>query len=234
MSTTTALDIINSSLRILQVASPDVVLTAAEANDALDALNLMLDSWSNESMMLHHVVKESFTLTPGQGAYTIGTGGNLNTDRPTGIEAATITVSNSELPLAIVAFDDWAAIRLKTITAYPDTLYLDAAYPLGTLNLYPVPINATTLTLYSRKPFTQFSSLTAAFSLPPGYARAMKYQLAIELAPEYQTSAGADVIGLAMTAKAGIKRANKRSITSQLDPMLLRSGGGRYNIFRGG
>jgi len=232
MATTTALDIITSSLRVLQVASPDVSLTADEANDALDALNLMIDSWSNEAMMLHHIVKESFTLTPGQAAYTIGQGGQLNTDRPVGIESATITISNSEIPLALLAYDDWAAIRLKSITAYPDSLYLDASYPLGTLSLYPVPVAATTLTLYSRKPFAEFSGLTSAISFPPGYKRAMKYQLAIELAPEYQTSAGPDVINLAMAAKAGIKRVNKRSITSQIDPMLA-GGNGRFNIYRG-
>ena len=232
MSTTTALDIINSSLRLLQVASPDVVLTAAEANDALDALNLMLDGWSNESMMLHHIVQESFALTPGQAAYTIGQGGQLSTDRPISIESATISISGADYAVQPMAFDDWAVIRLKSLQAYPNYMYLDATYPLGTLNFYPVPIAASTLTLYSRKPFTQFSSLTASFSLPPGYARAMKYQLAIELAPEYQTSAGQDVAGLAMSAKAGIKRTNNRAITSQLDVALM-DGGRRFNIYKG-
>lgn len=233
MSSTTALDIINNSLRVLQVASPDVVLTAAEASNALDTLNLMIDSWSNEPMMINHVVKDSLILTPGQAQYTIGTSGNINTDRPIQIESSTITISNSELPLSIVSYDDWAVIRLKTISAYPDTLYFDTAYPLGIINLYPVPSTATTLTLYSLKPFTKFTDLTSIFSLPPGYARAMKYQLAIELAPEYQTSAGPDVIALAQAAKAGIKRVNKRTITMQLDPMLAGTSTGRYNVYRG-
>ena len=131
-----------------------------------------------------------------------------------------------------MAYDDWAVIRLKSLQAYPNYMYLDAAFPLGTLSFYPVPIYASLLTLYSRKPFSQFSSLTSTFSLPPGYARAMKFQLAIELAPEYQTTAGPDVARMAMEAKAAIKRVNNRAITSKVDVALI-GGGRRFNIYRG-
>ena len=234
MSTTTALDIINGALRVLQVANPDVTITSQEANDALDGLNLMIDSWSNESLMLYHVTKEPFTLVQGQQSYTIGTGGNFNTDRPIAIEMATVTIStNVEQPLTIVAYDDWAAIRLKVISAYPNTLYLDATYPLGTVYLYPVPNTAQTLTLYSRKALTSFPNLTSTFSLPPGYARAMKFQLALELAPEYQVSAGQDVLSIAQSAKAGIKRVNKRLITKEVDVGLINSSQTRFNVYRG-
>lgn len=231
---TTATDIINASLRLLQVKSADVVLTAEESNDALEALNMMLEGWSNESLMMYHMVEESFTLTPGQSVYTIGTGGNLDTDRPIDIEAATITVNGADWPVQTMAYDDWAAIRLKTLTtSFVEYLYLDNTYPLGQVNLYPVPSNAYSITLYSRKPFTQFASLMSPVDLPPGYARAMKYGLAIELAPEYQTTSGADVQQLFIAAKAGIKRSNHRAITSQIDPALLSANNRKYNIYRG-
>ena len=54
-SPTTAQTIINGALRLLQVASSDVILTADESNDALEALNQMIDGWSNDSLMLYHV-----------------------------------------------------------------------------------------------------------------------------------------------------------------------------------
>lgn len=236
MSVTTAQDIINSALRGLQVLSPDVTLTADEANGGLDALNLLLESLSIDSLMVHHITKEPFTLVPGQQSYTIGTGGNFNTDRPIAIESATVTVNGSDYPIETVfAYDDWAAIRLKTLqTTFTQYLYFDGTYPLGTINLYPVPSSATTLTLYSRKELTQFTSLTAPISLPPGYKRMLKYGLQIELAPEYQTTAGDDVKRLYIDAKAGIKRVNKRPITSQVDVALLGNGRGRrFNIYSG-
>lgn len=231
---TTALDIINAALRLLQVKNDDVVLTASEANDALEALNMMIDGWSNESLMLSHITKESFVLTPNQVTYSLGLGGDFNTDRPVNIEAATITINGADFSVQQMAYDDWAAIRLKSLTTgYTEYFYVDETFPLSTVYLYPVSNIASTLTLYSRKPFTTFDNLTDELILPKGYARAMKYQLACELASEYQTTAGQDVQTLAMTARAGLKRTNKRSITQQVDPALMASGQPRFNIFRG-
>ncbi|MFA5166737.1 MAG: hypothetical protein WC449_05630 [Candidatus Paceibacterota bacterium] len=231
-TTTTALDIITGALRLLQVASDDVVISDSEFSDSLESLNMMIDAWSNESMMLHHVTTESFPLVHGQQSYTIGTGGNFNTSRPISIEQAYIRVNGSDYPIKSVAYDDWAAIRLKSIsTTFPEYFYLDQTYPLGTLNLYPIPSTADSIYLYCRKPFAGFTNLTDVVSLPPGYNRAMKFQLACELAPEYQTTAGDDVKTIAMAAKAGIKRANKRPITAQVDPGLFANTGRRYNIY---
>jgi hypothetical protein len=231
---TTVLKIINGALRALQVKSSDVTLTSDELNDAMEALNMMLDGWSNESLMMYHMLSESFTLVPGQSAYTIGIGGDFNTERPISIESATIKVNGVDWPVATMAYDDWSAIRLKTLTtSFVEYLYLDNTYPLGTVNLYPVPSNAYSLTLYSRKPFTQFTSLTDPLDLPPGYARALKFGLAIEIAPEFQTTAGDDVKKLYMAAKAALKRTNKRPITSQIDPALLATNQKRFNIYKG-
>ena len=231
---TTALDIIKGSLRLLQVLNDDITLTASEANDALECLNMMIDSWSNESLMLSHVTKEAFTLTPGQVTYTMGLGGNFDTSRPISIEQATINVNGADFNVQQMAFDDWAAIRLKSLaTSYTEFFYVDETFPLSTIYLYPISTIPSILTLYSRKPFSQFDSLTNEVLLPPGYARAMKYQLACELASEYQTTAGQDVQTLAMNARAGIKRVNKRSITNQVDPALFAPGKQRFNIYRG-
>lgn len=234
MSTTTATDIINGALRLLQVASPDVVLTASEANDALDALNLMVDSWSNESLMVSHVTKETFAVIPGHNPYTIGAGGDFDTERPIAIEGATFNINNIDYPVQSVAFDDWSSVRLKLLsTIFPDYLYYDATFPMGAVYFHPIPSTTSTITLYNRKPFTQFTGLTDALVFPPGYARLMKYGLAIEIAPEYQTTAGDDVKAMFVAAKAGIKRTNKRPITSSIDPALFPPKSRRFNIFRG-
>lgn len=232
----TALKIINGALRLLQVAADDVVLTDSEANDALEALNQMLDSWSNESLMLYHVTREQFTLTPGLNPHTIGLAGNLATDVPLNIEAATVTVGGVDYPIIPVDYDDYAVIKLKTLSnVYPEYLYFDKSSPvLGQIYLYPVPSTASTFNLYSRKALTKFSSLTDDITLPPGYERALKYCLAVDIAPEYQIGAGQDIIALAVEAKAKLKRTNKRPLTLQIDPAALAvSGKRRFNIYTG-
>jgi hypothetical protein len=127
---TTALDIINGSLRLLQVLNSDITLTASEANSALEALNMMIDSWSNESLMLNHVTKEAFTLVPNQVSYSMGIGGDFNIVRPISVEGATITVNGAEFAVSQMAFDDWLAIRLKSLaTSYTEYMYVDETYP---------------------------------------------------------------------------------------------------------
>ena len=232
----TAQTIISGALRLLQVASTDVVLTADEANDALESLNQMIDGWSNESLMLYHIQLEQFTCTPGLNPHTIGIGGSFNTSVPVHIEAATVSVNGVDYPIIQIEYDDYAVIKLKTLqNVYPEYMYFDRNSPiLGQIYMYPVPSTASMINLYSRKALTQFSSLTANIELPVGYARALKYSLAVELAPEYQVSAGQDVIALAIAAKAGLKRTNRRPLTLQIDPAALSvSGKRRFNIYTG-
>jgi len=62
--------------------------------------------------------------------------------------------------------------------------------------------------------------------LPPGYERALRLNLAVELMPEYQV-ANQQVAAMARQAKAGIKRTNSVPITSNLGL----SGGRRYSIY---
>lgn len=232
----TAQTIINGALRLLQVASTDVVLTNDEANDALESLNQMIDGWSNESLMLYHVTREQFTCIPAHNPHTIGLSGDFVASVPMNIEAATVTVNGTDYPVLPIDYDDYAVIKLKTLqNVYPEYFYLDKASPvLANLYMYPVPSTASTINLYSRKPLTNFASLTDNLTLPPGYERALKYSLAVELAPEYQVSAGQDVIALAIAAKASLKRTNKRPLTLQIDPAALTvSGKRRFNIYTG-
>jgi hypothetical protein len=232
---TTVYDIVMGALRLLQVASPDVTIGDDEANDALSALNQMVDSFSNESLILHHITQETFALTPNLPVHRIGFGGDFNTERPLSIEAATISVSGTDWPIRLFQFDDWSAIRLKTLNSnYTQYLYYEEEYPLGKVHLYPIAPTANLITLYSKKPLTGFSSLQSQIILPPGYERMLKYNLACEIAAEYQTKSGDDVSKIAMQAKAAIKRTNKRPLTAQVDPALLGpQGGNRFNIYKG-
>jgi len=230
----TAIGIISGALRILQVLSPDVSLTDSEAQDALDCLNLMLDGWSNESLMITNVTSEIFPLTINQSTYTLGPGGNFDTARPMQIEKATFNVNGIDYPLDLLEYDDWAAIKLKSLVGgFPQYCYIEKTYPLEVVHIYPTPNAPVSLSLYTRKEFTQFHTLNSPVELPPGYCRAMKYCLAVEIAHEYQTTAGADVMTLAISAKAGIKRTNKRPITAQIDIALTGKNGSGFNIYRG-
>ena len=229
----TVVDIITAALRLLQVKSPDVDLTADEIHDGLEALNMMVDGWSNESLMIHHISKETFQTTDNTQSYTLGYGAVWNTDRPINVEAMTVSISGTDWPVKQLAYDDYASIRLKSLHSnFPRFFYVDEGVQFSTVYIYPVPANpAPTVTLYMRKALETFINPTEVIILPRGYLRALKYNLACELAPEYQTNAGEAVIKAAMTSKADLKRNNHRMITLQTDLTALTSGHPRYNIY---
>jgi hypothetical protein len=92
-----------------------------------------------------------------------------------------------------------------------------------------------TFKLRSWQRLQSFSSLTTALALPPGYERAIVFNLAMEFAPEFGTGAKMDpqVPLIATQSKAAIKTINQPSMVAQLDSGVVALGktvGGRYNI----
>ena len=233
--TATAIEVINAALRLLQVKGDDVTLSANEANDALFALNSLFDSWSNDNLMLYDIVRESFSLTAGKNPHTWGIGGDFNSERPMKLNTVNIMVGSTEWPVRILTDDDYAAIRLKTLqTNYAQYCWLEQSYPLANLWIYPVPGSGNTLITYSEKPLTQIASLTTSITMPPGYIRMLRYNLAVELASEYQLKAGDDVVRIAIESKNALQRQNRKPKTLQVDQALLSMKKNRYNIYTDG
>jgi len=228
-------DIIHDALTMLQVHSPDVNLTGDEETQALRILNGLVESLSNNNQLINAVTTEDFTLIARQGTYTWGTGGDFNSTRPITVKAMTVAISGSagniDMPVSLIQYDDWAAIRLKSLqTNYPQYAYIDGAYPLLYVRFYPVPSSAIPVTIYSYKSIAEFTSLTQALELPQGYFRMLVANLAVELAPSYQLTASANIIKIAEESRRALQATNYRPLTMQTDAALM-GGKGRYNIF---
>lgn len=218
---TTALDLIKGAMRPLNVLTGNTALTASESADALQALNWMLESWANSNLTLFHTVRERFTLPSGVNPVTYGPLGNLDAVRPVAIKQAVVTIVTVDYPVQILGYDDYEAIRLKTLqTAWPTYLYYEPDYPLGKVFTWPVN-SGNVMTFGVEKPLQGFATLYDVVSLPPGYADAIRFNLALRLAPEYQITAGPDLMQLAERALKAIKHTNGRiPPTVQSDPML--------------
>ena len=227
----TALDIINRSMRLIGVLESGETATASEAQDALAVLNEMLDAWNLESLVVFSIDALEFTLVVNQGTYTVGVGGNFNTTRPVKIESVTFRditqTPNLDIPLRTLNDDDYESIGLKALkSTWPQAYYYDRAYPLGNLFLWPVPTLANKIVLNLWHPLTQIAALSTTVDLPPGYRRALQYNLAVELAAEYSATITAVVAGLALASKAQLKDTN--AVTPELSlqevPMTVRGG----------
>lgn len=221
-------------MRLLGALDPSDEPTAAEAADALAALNDLMASWANESLAVYQILQEGFATVAGTASYTIGSGATWNTTRPLRIESAFLRDSSSnDSHVAIYNRDEYDAIPLKTTQFRPEALYYTPAVANGTVTLYGVPDAVYTLYLNSLKALQSFALLTTTVVLPPGYQRMLRYNLALEIAPEYNRKVPDAVLAIARESKANIKRLNSRTPKLRLDH-LGGSGGGGMAAFNAG
>lgn len=200
----TVLDIVTASVRKLGVLRKGEALDADEAVDALNALNRMLDSWSNDPLLIYWKQWENFTLSA-QAAHTIVSGGDLDTATPMKISFAYIRRSDgTDYPLKVITDEEYGAIPLKSLSASPsEYLYFDNNQ---TIKLYPVPEAGDVLYILSEKRISQFAGLSDAVALQPGWELAIIENLSLLLADEYGEQPSRRLEINAAQSKANIRR----------------------------
>lgn len=225
----TALGMISKSLRLIGAIGQGKAATATEAADALDALNMMLESWSIERLSVYHLYDETVSWASGQSSRTIGTGGNFAVTRPTRIENGFTRISNIDYPYRVIDKKEYDRIADKTTqSSYSDVIFYDNVASLGVLYAYPVPNATVSIHINTWKQLQSFTALTDVVALPPGYRRAIEYNLAIELQGEYpDLPVPESVIRIAGQSKAALKTFNTPEMISNLGL----GGVGRYNIY---
>lgn len=228
--TTSALDIITGAAKLLGVLFKNEQLSADEANDGLIALNEMLDSWSNDNLSTFADTLDSFSLT-GASSYTMGTGGTFNAARPINIISAVVRVSSTDYKLEPITEQQYQTeIAVKSITSsIPKYITYDNGYPLATIKMYAIPTSGSTLYLQSKKPLSNLSLLTTTVDLPPGWKRALKNNLAIEMAAQYGEEVPASVIRNATQSLGAIKRAASINNAMPYMPSIPQ----QYSIYSG-
>jgi hypothetical protein len=194
----TVQDLIKAALRSINAIASGEPLDANEGADSLVALNSMLGSWNADRLTVRGLQSATYALTTSQQTYTIGAGGDFNAARPARVEAANVILSgNLRKPLRILNAAQWSAVRLQSVGGLPEALYYDGGYPLGSLSLLPYPSIAASLELYTWQAIAKFSALTDTIALEDGYEEALKYNLAVRLAPEFGAEVPAVVATLA-------------------------------------
>ena len=220
MATLTALDLITQSLKRLGVISGIETPSADLAQDGLARLNDLIETWSTENLslwaqgVLGGEIPSAFP--PGQFTYTIGPGGTVDVPtRPAWIDVIGWVHRNTtpwtETRLTQYSRQQWELEPAKLLTGLQSThfTYL-TTWPLGYLHMWPIPTATFYLWIYVPQPWSGPATLATTFSLPPGYSRALRDWLAIELAPEVGRPVDGTLVQTATDAKAQIQRVNFR------------------------
>ena len=225
----TARSIIKQSLQKIGAIVKGETADADEFVDGLTTLNALVASWSNDSLLIYARLSESFPLVSGQSSYTIGAGGDFNTDRPLQLLTAFTRIGGIDYDIDVISDTAFDAIIQKGLSnSIPEVLVYETSYPLGNITIYPVPTTGT-LHIRSEKELTQFASLDTAVDLPPGWERALVYNLALEITPEYGQPVDQLVYDTAMDSLNKIKTAVARNKTMD----VFAFDGSDNNIFTG-
>lgn len=232
----TSLDLITSAMRLVGIIATTETPKADEANDALNVLNDMIETWSTESLTVWGSAPSVFTTIPGKTSYTIGPGGDwVQTVRPVRIDdTAYCTLNGVDYPVLAWGQDDYADVTIKTQQQpIVERFWYTNDNPLGIVTLYPIPSQAIQVTLFTDRVLNQVPNLATTLIYPPGYWIAMRYTLAILLAAEYGAPVTDSITATAVSAKANIKRANKSKQFAKFDSALTSDGGGASSWQRG-
>jgi hypothetical protein len=236
--TYTALQLIRGAMRLGNLIPSGEPLDPAEAADALDTANQMLESWSAERLLVFFIPRLIFNLVPGQQVYKMGQDGvvDFNTPRPPRItRVSVISLANVQLPLELqmqYTNDEkiWQEVRVKAISStLPRLCYDDCAMPNRNLSFYPVPLIANQTAIYPWTSLVSFPDLVTPLTFPPGYARAIRYSLAEELAPEFDKQLHPNVTLIAAKAREVLRSMNAPSMHRETDPVLLDTKSGTYS-----
>ena len=226
---TTARDIIKKAMQKNGVLTKNESPDGDEASDALSALNDLISSWSNDSLLIYARLSESFPLVSGQASYTIGTGGDFNTDRPLQILTAFTRIGNIDYDISIIDEGAFDSITQKSISSsIPDVMLYETGFPLGTINIYPTPTTGT-LHIRSEKQLSQLPTLDTDLEFPPGWERALVYNLAVEISSEYGQPVDQATYQIAMDALNKIKTAVARN--KKMD--MYAYNGSNRNVYTG-
>ena len=234
-STTTVQNIVNRAARMLGQLQPNTDLGDDETADAIFALNSMLDSWGNDGLMCFAYKDESLTLTANTNPYSIGPGGDLDTTRPVEIIGAYVLASNIRYDVEIIDDGKYDAIGAPTVSSsWPDRINYRPTMDTGTLYVYP-PSNGTTATLHlrTRVPLNSVSYASQQIDFPPGWVETLASNLALAMAPEYETVPSPFVVKMAKESKGAIKARNSRPTKGYSELPALVGSNQRGNILTG-
>ena len=236
MATYSAGDQINRALRLLGVLAEEETPSAAVSQDALMALNQMIDSWNLERLSVFNTIDQTFLWPAGEIQRHLGPSGDFVGVRPVLLDDSTYyrdPGTNVSFGIKFINQQQYDGIAVKTVTStYPQVMWINMEYPNIQMTVYPKPTRELEWHFISVQELDQPAVLATTLAFPPGYLRAFTYNLACELEPEFGVEPSRQVQRIAMTAKRNLKRINNPEDIMSM-PYAIVATRQRFNIYAG-
>jgi len=227
----TVQELIDGAMRLAGVVADGETITAKEAQDALSAMNQMIEAWALEGILLYDLDIQVFTWPANTDQVTVGPTGTLVGYRPLEVSKASFfrdTTKSIRYTPRIVGEKEFYSVAYPNVSStFPEMMYVNYSYPNAEISIFPKLTLSKEFNLFSRRELTQPANLTTVLSFPQGYAQAFRFNLATVLAPEFGVPVSNDILRIAVDTKEKIRRLNQSS-NELLNPI---GGTIRYNIY---
>ena len=205
----TAKRIIEGALRTIGVLASGEEAQPSEIQDGLEALNGLLSTWNNVSLLIPSITTRTFDLKDSK-TYTYGIGGDFDAPRPIAIQFAQFQDIYSYFYTCEIYNNQTWAMNDRPVQIRPLGCYFEPSYPLAVVHFPTAPYTTDKFRVQVLEPLTYISSPLDSFTLPDGYERALRLNLAIELASEFGTQPGPMTVQLAQEAKHTLEIKNTK------------------------
>lgn len=230
---TTVRQLIVDSLQLATAIGQYEDPTANEYQQALRLLNDLLGKWSLKGLTGYRKTTDTKVLTPGADQYTIGLGGQIDTEQPTRIYSAVLRDSvGYDRSLQVISDVEYnKKFPNKTLTGMPEFVAFTKGDSLGKVWVYPTGLAGSySLILYSTKPVSSALVLSDSLQLPAGWQHLLKYNLAVLLAPFYGKEAPDTVKTEFVDAKTVVMTDNFAGMNFSTPPLETVVENSRMNI----
>lgn len=178
--TLTSRQIISRAMRVIRVIPLGEDPTASEANDAIDALNLLLKTWgANKHLWLYAEGSQVLTATTQSYALT-------GVMRVTSVRSRT---GGIDLPLIELSKSDYFDLPTKSATGTPVNWYFDPLRSSKTLYIWPTASTGVAAATTLKYTYTRFiedvDALDNEADVPQEWLEALTYSLSDRLAFTY-------------------------------------------------
>ncbi len=234
--TTTAQTLIKDAMKLIGSLAQGEEPTAGEFEDGFARLNELVDEWSTQRLTQQTITRTVVDIVANQASYTVGTGANVSVLRPEFVSDVRLILTDPspdvEVPLERLTDQEYQRLSIKALTnSLPTAWYYQATMPTGTLYLWPIPDNATNdFAFYAPAAFIQFAAQDTSYTLPPAYAKALRTNLAVVLAPEFGRTLDPLIKFMADESLGNLKRLNVPMVDLGMDYALTNARGTWWNL----
>lgn len=241
--TVTVLDLIVEAMQEIGQISAGEQLPADQQTDLMRKLQRVIDTLNARDPMIYNVNFQTFTMPANVQPISIGPGQTFDINqRPREIRSASVILNNTtptqvEIRLNIRDQDWWANQTVKNLTStYPTDLYYSPDWANGGVYLWPIPTQVNPILLQIPLVLAQVTSITAQFTMPPGYWDLIVYSLAEAIGPMFQVPISIDLLRLKAAAVKAVQSNNiqsPRGRTGDAGMPGLQQRGGDFNYISG-